>query len=43
MLGLESDARLLALLDSFAMVRISGPPEPPRTPLDEHIEGGLCR
>jgi hypothetical protein len=31
------------LLDLFAMVRSFGPPEPPRTPPDKHIVGGLSQ
>jgi hypothetical protein len=39
----ESDAWLLALLDSLAMGRSSAPPEPPRAPADKHIVGGLLQ
>jgi hypothetical protein len=43
MLRPESDPWLLALLDLLAIVGSSGPPEPPRSPPDKHIVGGLSQ
>jgi hypothetical protein len=43
MLRPESDPWLLALLDSLAIVGSSGPLEPPRSPPDKHIVGGLLQ